>query len=392
MAPVAIITVSDNKPVHFYLNTPKGKLHIDLFRRGTGRKLSIIFKRLEAVKELLSWNLNGPLITPDFGSILRSLELIELQDCQNIYDVGLGPIKAASTEEEDALRCENMSDALSKIENFPPYQSILAKAQNAYYGMENVGLMLNYAKVQPCWSLSTFSGRSKSTGFNVQGWSETDVVYNPGVPCGCTLICFDWICADLRAASLLSNDDNLIQSFVTADPYSYLSRLINNDDSLRENCKILLLKTINNLEFDDEVISVFYPKLCEWLKNTEEKATRLGVSHNIVGRQFRINSDRNVRSLINATLQGSVASAMQSVVSRVHQLFPNYLVCDIHDGLVLSVPSDSKIIKNTIDCVGEIFSRPFKDILPYDCFFPYKVFIGKEWKKWQKIKTVQLAN
>ena len=64
----------------------------------------------------------------------------------------------------------------------------------------------------------------KSTGFNIQGFSEKVFVHNVSALEGDLLVHFDWICADIRVASLLSGDENLKRSFVKSDPYKFLMK------------------------------------------------------------------------------------------------------------------------------------------------------------------------
>ena len=390
MLPVAIVTLTkDGRPSYFYLKTDKSTIQFDMFRPGYPKKVADVLKIYDGVKDLLGWALNNPIISPNIGSLLRAFNLNELSSNSQCHDMGINTIYANKTPEADALLCENIANFASTMP-LVPYQTILAKAQSAYYGLERSKLLLNYETVEPKWSLETFSGRSKSIGFNIQGWSEPDKVRQPSLEENCVLLHFDWICADLRAASILSQDPALIESFVTGDPYSYLSKKLVGDDSMRDNAKILLLKTINSLDHDNEFVETAYPKMCGWLSNLLSDIHMTNKSYNIVGRPFLRSKDRNERSLLNAVLQGSVASAMQSVVWSVKQRYSNYIVCDIHDGLVLSVPKNKIIMNDVISVVSEIFSRPFKDILLDDPFFPYRISIGEFWKSWKVVKEVRL--
>jgi DNA polymerase I-like protein with 3'-5' exonuclease and polymerase domains len=206
------------------------------------------------------------------------------------------------------------------------------------------------------------------------------------------LLHFDWICADLRAASILSQDPNLIQSFKDSDPYSYLSQHLTGDkQQLREEAKILLLKTINKLDHSNEYVEAAYPKMCGWLSNLLSDIHMTNKSYNVVGRPFILSKERGEKSLLNATLQGSVASAMQSVMWKVRQILPSNIVCDIHDGLVLAIEKDQRKIHKTIETVSEIFSRPFFGYIQDDPFFPYRVSMGQFWKDWKVIKEVHLS-
>ena len=264
MFPVAIVTLTkDGRPSYFYLKTDKNTIQFDMFRSGYPKKVADVLKIYDGVKDLLGWVFNNPVISPNIGSLLRAFELNELSNTSQCYDMGISTIYANSTPEADAMLCENLANFAATM-TLTPYQSILAKAQSAYYGLERSKLILNYDVVEPKWSFETFSGRSKSTGFNIQGWSEPDKIRQPSLEENCVLLHFDWICADLRVASILSQDLALIESFIVSDPYSYLSKRLVGDDSMRDDAKILLLKTINSLDHDNELVETTYPKMCGW--------------------------------------------------------------------------------------------------------------------------------
>jgi hypothetical protein len=241
----------------------------------------------------------------------------------------------------------------------------------------------------PEWSWDTFSGRSKCVGFNIQGLSTNDIIYQPSVQFNNIQIHFDWICADINIASMLSDDDSLKESFATSDPYTYLSHKISGSDKIRDESKLLLLKTINSLDYNNEYVSMYFPKLSQWLKDILHSIKKNGYSTNITGRRFSLTKDRTERSILNAVMQGSVASAMQSVMIEIYKKFPNYILTDIHDSIVLCVPNDPKIVSHVIKEVGVIFLRPFKNVLNNNHLFPYRVSIGNRWKCWEKCLEVR---
>jgi hypothetical protein len=390
MISYAVATIDEKgRPAFFHCETPQKTISFEIYRSSGGKKLSDVFKRFDGASELLGWAAQGDLRTPNMGDLLRAFNLEELHGDTTARDYACNSIKTTGDTYKDEALCRGL---IEKIKTIPdrPYQLLLAKAQSVYVGLEREGMMLNYTKMEPKWSWETYSGRSKNLGFNVQGWSEPDVIYQPTVPYNCVQLHFDWICADFRVASILSGDKALHQSFIDSDPYSYLSnRLTGCGDKMRDDAKLLLLKTINSLDYSDEIISGEFPQLCKWVKTTLMNLRKSGSSINIVGRPFVMGDGRTERSVFNAILQGSVAAAMQSVLWKIRRAFPTYLVTDIHDGVVLSVPSDEKIIRHVVESAGAMFFRPFSDVFSTDVVFPYKVSVGNRWKEWKELLIVR---
>lgn len=390
MISYATVTLdSKNKPSFFHFSNQQKTVSFEIFRPNSGKSLSETFKRLNGATELLDWAAQGDLRSPNIGNLFSAFNINEFSISTGARDYAFGSITTTGDSNKDKILCQKLIDSIKLIPD-KPYQTVLAKAQSVYAGMNKTGLMLNYTKVQPEWSWNTFSGRSKTVNFNVQGWSDPDVIYQPTIPYNCVHIHFDWICADFRVAAIMSGDKVLNQAFLDSDPYTYLSKELSGcGDELREEAKLLFLKVVNSLDHNDETINKVYPELCVWLRKTLNDLRKAGFSTNILGRPFRIKQDRSERSIFNAILQGSVANAMQCVLWKVRNQFPTYLVTDIHDGLVLSVPKDSMIVKHVVDVVGKMFFRPFEDVLNGDITFPYKVSVGNRWKEWKTMITVR---
>lgn len=390
MTNYAVATIdTKGRPAWFHFQNGQKTVSFEIFRQGGGKSLAEVFKRYDGAQELLSWAAQGDLRSPNVGDLLRAFEMEELHGDTKARDYAFSSIKTTGDSEKDKIVCAKLVEMI-QAQPDAPYQNILAKAQSVYAGLERTGLMLNYTKMQPRWSWDTYSGRSKCTEFNVQGWSKPDAIYQPMMPFESIQLHFDWICADFRIASLFSGDEALNQSFFDSDPYTYLSkRLTGCGEQARDDAKLLLLKTINSLDYSDEVIQGEFPKLCSWLYTTLIKLRQDGHSSNIVGRKFRLKQDRTERSVFNAILQGSVAAAMQNVLWNVRRMFPHYLITDIHDGIVLSLPKDKKLLRHVIEKVGEIFYRPFNGVFSQDLVFPYKVSMGVRWKEWKEISVVR---
>lgn len=390
MNPISVVTfLKDGRPAYVYLKSDNGVLKFNIYNPGSGRKLSTVFANFEATKKWLNWHIHNGLISNNIGVLLRTFDLDALQSTSVAFDFCYSPLQSTGDPALDEKIC---TELVAEIESVQPqmYNLVMARSQSAYYCLEKNGLMLNYTKVNPKWSFDTYSGRSKSSNFNIQGWSDPDKIYQPSLPYESVLIHFDWVCADLRAASILSNDSELNHSFVESDPYEYLANKALNgcNETTRDHAKLLLLKTINKLDHDNDIVNSVYPGLCGWLSLLLSDIHIHNKSFNILNRPYYLDSGRTDKSLLNAVLQGSVASAIQCVSWNIMQHFPTYFVCDIHDGVVLSVPKDPKTIADVINTVGFMFGRPFCNVLNTNPFFPYKVYIGELWKKWNLVKKV----
>lgn len=379
----------DNKPCHFYLETQSGAISFDIYRRDSKLKLKTAFERAIKAKELITWAAHDDLRTNNYKDLIDAFDLCLFTCTDKIRDYGLGSVTTLGSADKDKELSRRLVEFIKSIGD-KPYQKLIAGAQQVYSNIARKGLMLNYTKKYPNWSWDTFSGRSKCTDFNVQGWSTPDVIYQPDVNFNCMQIQFDWICADIRIASILSGDASLNKSFQDSDPYTYLSKEITGkDDSIRDEAKLLLLKTINSLDHSNEIITRIFPKLSEWLFNVYHQTRKDRFSTNITGRIFRLSESRDEKSVLNAIMQGSVASGIQNVLIEINKKFPNYIITDIHDSIVMSVPNDKEIVKMVIREVGPLFLRPFQNILSNDYVFPYRVSIGNKWKNWNKCLEVR---
>lgn len=377
------------RPAFFHCERPDKTITFEIFRDNSTLSLRDTFDRRAGAAKILTWLAQGDIRTPNIGDLIRGFELDELPATTMARDYGIPSIKTTGDSTKDAALCQQLVSMMRVIPD-QPYQILLAKAQSVYAGLERAGLMLNYTAMQPRWNWETFSGRSKCMDFNVQGWSEPDVIRQNSVPYECVQIHFDWICADLRIAALLSGCPALNHSFIDSDPYTFLSKQLTGcGTTLRDDAKLLLLKTINSLNHTNEIVNQEFPVLCKWLSGLLIGLRKSQSACNMVGRKFAMSDQRSERSVFNAVLQGSVAAAMQNVLWHIRRTYPTYLVTDIHDGVVLAVPRDKQMIAHIIENVGKIFFRPFQDVFSNDLQFPYRVSVGVKWKEWKEIMVVR---
>lgn len=359
----------------------------DLYRPGGQKTIATINKSKKIISNLiLSANSkNCNIILSDFKSHLQYFDLPCDLRYYNVYDMHLQDVKPQDSFENDDILLHKI---LSNMHKLPvkKYQQLISNAAVVYHDLQNVGLTNNYVHVNPIWSLKTFSGRSKTSGFNIQGFTDDHQILPRRGSDRDILIHFDWICADIKAAAILSNDTELIKSFVSSDPYTHMQNIINagsEEKMSRDECKIFLLKSINSMDLKSEALRKIYVGLGEWISNCKDDIEKPnGYLETILGRRFYASMSKNNLAVLNGAMQGSVAHGMQNVIRKVWEKLQTRIVCEIHDSLIVSSSSCTNDILSTISTVVPIMLYPFAGLLDSNPFFPLKVSIGKKWRKW----------
>ena len=299
----------------------------DLYRPGAGKTIKKIHKIESAIKEIiLSANAQKrKIITSDFKSHLQHFNLPIDNREYNVYDVHLPDINPTDSKSKDIKIINKIISRISNIDT-NEYQKVLANSAVVYQHLQNVGLSVNSIKEYPIWSQKTFSGRSKTTNFNIQGLSENYHVTQLGGNENDVLLMFDWICADIRVASVISRDVTLDQAFRSSDPYTFLMQEINEGSKVkltREESKRYLLKSINSMDFNSTALSGVYPQLGNWIKNCNNTILAGKPLRTVMGRKFRPTHAKNKLAVLNGVMQGSVAHAMQIVLRQIWDKLPN---------------------------------------------------------------------
>ena len=358
----------------------------DLYRPGAGKTYrAIADARKEIKKIILETNKNNkPIVISDFKSHIKQFELPLLHSQYDVYDVHLPDIKPSKNQAKDNVIVRSVLDKMQKV-NVKEYHKILANASVVYQSMENNGVLHGFVHAYPKWSLKTYSGRSKTTGFNIQGTTNNDHITAVGASENSVFIHFDWVCADIRVASLLSNDPELISSFELSDPYAYMRDKITHAGEIsRDECKLMLLKAINSMNFRSVALSGVYCVLGEWIANCRDRIKKGGGSlETILGRKFKRKYAKNELAVLNGAMQGSVVHAMQLAIRKIWEILDDKLIAEVHDSLVIVVENDPKKIRHVIDTVVPIMLNPFDGVLEQNPKFPLSISIGKKWKKWK---------
>lgn len=352
------------------------KYEFELWRKGAGKSLLDIYNTIKQLSEFITQCFD-PLVFCDLKWFLNTISVGNLFGKVDHYDLLIPPIESTGDPTTDSKILNTLHASLSKT-HIKPWMQYVANSQHAYRAIETGGLLWNCTRVKPVWDYYTYSGRSRCTGFNIQGHSEPDLIVRYGLPSEALLLHFDWSCADLRVLGLLSNDDVLLSTFEDSDPYTVVSKVLDID---RNEAKTAVLRSIYSLDLDGFMHAIF-PTACDWLKSNVNDAETLGYTRNSFGRIFMVSGERTVKSAVNAVLQGTIATLAQVVVNKIHTMFPEYLVTDTFDGIVLSIPKDQNILRSTIQATVDIMRDPFGDLS-----FPMKAStnIGVRWGQWQEV-------
>lgn len=280
--------------------------------------------------------------------------------------------------------CDN--DELQKIITdyknkllFKDWQEIRALASETYCKLENRGIINCYKKINVNYNLDVFSGRSKTIGFNIQGKNEEFDLRHVDETKS-IFLSFDWISADARVCALLSEDENLIESFEKSDPYTFIAEALDNKIE-RNLCKSEWNKSVNSLNYNSPLFNIF-PKFRLWLKNQVFSLAKNGYTESIMGRRFYSDgSYKQNKRTINAIFQGSVVHCMQNSLYRVDELTEGILT-EQHDSMIVCCNENDMTSK--LRSISKIMLRP---LLPYlDYTFPLRVGIGNSWGNYKYFK------
>lgn len=314
------------------------------------------------------------IVTDDFKPILHGLDLPLPKNKLRVFDVHLMlPVAMPSTFDEATETINKMMGEIQK-RKLQRWQHIAANASVVYESFERRGILVGGLPHYPKWSHRVFSGRSKTTGFNIQGTTKDDPISDPYGNSLDWLVNFDWRAADIRIAAILSGDELLSKISTEADPYLELAKAIG---GARSECKQRLLSAINAIHIDNLILESL-PGLRKWMQECKDKLNNGQAVESILGRQFY--DPERPRRAFNATMQGSIVHAMQLTIRRVWEL-DFRLLSETHDSITIACHKDS--IKHVIRTVANIMCRPFKGVLDNDPVFPVCVNIGKEWCKWK---------
>jgi len=330
------------------------------YLKGTHKTIYEIENNIIAFRELF----NEPCMINDFKSHVQAFNLPRNVN-YDVYDIAIPLIKIGDDPKKSLIAAASEFKQESS-----EWMKIRANASVVYQVLENTGILFFNVKKYPIYHMDTFSGRSSTTGFNVQGTSEKDEIRS--MQCFSNFVHLDWLSADLRMAAIMSDDDVMLRSFEVSDPYDFISEATGDR---RDLVKRLFLKSLYSFKFDHPVFEV-YPKFKDFLNDRLDKLRSVGYLESILGRRFYLKGDRNELSVFNAQFQGSVAHMMHFVLINFYKLLPEYILTEMHDSIVMSCSHTD--IKSVVDKAVGIMVKPMNYVMPV------KVSSGTKWKEWQE--------
>lgn len=340
----------------------------NLYQRGTGITLQEVAENKNKISELIC---NEEIYVNDFKRHLWAFDL----SLTNDYRVW--------TSDEHVKTSEELTNTINKMTKHfvKEWERLLAEASIVYQSIQNRGIYIGYQHINPNYGF-TLTGRSKTTGFNAHNTDE-DIRLRPDD--NDVFVHFDWLSADIRACSLLAQDEEMEETFKTSNPYAVIAEKLGDQD--RDTIKIAMLESIYSLNTDSPIVA-YYNKFKRWMAETIERMDVNGYTETILGRRFYLDQmpdqDRARRTAFNAAIQGTVAHAMQNTLVKLNSIMPGSIVTEIYDSIVISCSKQS--IKDVINSSIEIMLHPFADLLDYNPIFPVRVSIGKQWRRWKQYK------
>lgn len=349
-----------------------GDLKYELFKPGTGISIYHINKNIEVISGVLNKIIaNGTLVTTCFKDTINAFNIPIVPERLNVYDVVC----------DNHIDIDDLYNRVSSS-NVCEWQRVLANAEVVYEDLERRGIKHGYLDVYPRWSLDTYSGRSKTLGFNIQGSTAEDFIINPCAGRDSVFLQMDWIAADIHIAAILSGDEQLLEMCKQGDPYIAISNILSKpgDELSRNECKKALLSAINSMD-DSAGIMRLFPKLRGWIMKCRQELDNGHGLRSILGREFVLSESRNYFSVFNATMQGSIAHLMQSCIRKIWELIGTKLLVEIHDSIIVTLNTDEIVALK--DKFIDIMCYPLRDLLGIDHKFNIRFSIGTKWQQWK---------
>lgn len=367
MTHILVVKWGNKRPTEaIFINIKKNKI-INIPMWADGRSIKEALKSEEVLKATAN-NLDELLIV----NYKDYLKYFGMCCAQKLYDYPL---------EYNSLKQAVISIYKELDELFKEWQEIRADAAEVYQMLEDRGVYYEHKKVYPIYGMNVYSGRSKTTGFNIQGTNNNFNIRH-SIEKYKIFVSFDWIAADARIGGILSEDDELNRCYEYSDPYTYIEKSLGSEIS-RDECKLELNKSVNSLSGKSEIFMLF-PRYGKWIDEQVVLLRSNGFSRSILGRKFVTDGTiKGDRRSFNSILQGSVAHAMQKVIFRVNEACGDIILTEQHDSLTICTSENRA--KSDIDIVSKIMLQPFDGKLK-NIKMPLRIEVGKSWCKYSYLK------
>jgi len=360
-------TISPPRPLITAIRRNGTKYVFPLYIEGTKKSLWDVNNYIKAISTILQ-DCTEPVVMNDVKSHLR------------VFGPLNKPLNQVNPRLPNNLNIAQYSQLLrallSSLAEPERWRELIGSSTPAYMLMEDRPIFLGEERIQPHYSFDTFSGRSKCTGFNMQGTTDTDDI-NTGDGSH-VYVCLDWVSADIRVAAFLSKDKDLNDAYKESDPYAVMAEWL---ELPRKQCKMEFLKSLYTLDTNAPIFELF-PTFKMWTESQLKSLRNNGYLSSALGRQFRVNTsdNRDEKSVFNAVVQGTVAHLMQASLTEMNKTLSQFLVSETHDSVILSCRPG--MASHVINEAARIMIKPI-DELPR---FPVKAYIGRKWRQWKLYK------
>ena len=356
-----------------------------LYLPGTGKTLWTVDKNIAKIRDIILDSKSVAL--NDYKQHIVAFNIGKQHDRHNVYDVD-APCRISKNVGFKEC-CKNIIKIVKQMRGvkLSYWHVVRANAAVPYAYLQRRGVRHNYSIKHPIYGW-VFSGRSKTSGFNIQGLSENERI--SACNSDRLFVQFDWVAADMRVIALMSKDQKLSDSFICSDPYQYFIDHANvgwekEKQLKRSEGKDAVLSSVYSLRVGaDDPAMLFYDGLAKWIIEQTSKLSTRKYLRSVLGRKFGVPKDRTAKSAFNAMVQGSVAHAMQICFRKVWDTYPDSILTENHDSLV--VTSSEADLKAKIVDIASIMVQPFKGILSNNPQFPVRVSVGLEYRKWRTYK------
>lgn len=344
---------------------------LPLYMKGLNTKVYTVHENLRKIQRTIE---NSPVFINDAISIFRHINL-DPSDKYEIYETN--KLDENHNQVYDPQAAVNELNRLLESEfKKETWRLVKGNAAAIYSELEKRGIKYGPRIKHPMYDMKTYTGRSRTSGFNIQGADDNDPIKHV-----CRdydhMVCCDWSAADMRMMGYLSGDKFIEEAFENGDPYQYMAGLISTSDLeiTRSEIKKEILMGIYALDLSNPMFGLF-PEFKEW---SQDKINRQDFK-TILGMQLE---GRNERSSFNGMIQGSVAECIQSVLITLRSI-QECILAETHDSLILSC-SKSNVV-NVVEIIKKVMTKP---LAPFgiDIKFPVHIYIGKQWKQWNHYKT-----
>lgn len=367
------------KPLYSLL-LDKSYYFLPLYAKGFGTSLRDVFDNLKTIENAMKTC--DEVIMNDVISMCRHIDIDHnisgiIKECDRW---GIPPQDCSKLSIQKTL----LNNAINTQSiDCGPWTTIKGMASIVYSLLEKRGVRYGREIRHPLYDTKVFSGRSKSSSFNIQGTMKGDPVYHPDPECD-YFVCFDWVSADLRMAGIFSNDEFINNSFIDSDPYTKMSDLLSTDELIitRDDCKQQFLHGFYSMN-PNSPFMVLTEGLKQWMISKKDQYESDYAFTTYMG--MPIPKDE-IRKSFNAIVQGSVAEAVQSALIMFAHKGMDNIITETHDSMVIACKFED--VEKWVEHGSKIMNKPFR-LMGDGTSLPVKISIGKTWGKWTECKVIR---